>query len=132
MKRKVKKKNEKLYNKQTSTNDRTPEKNTTIKLFQKKKTNNINTNNFIQQTNNINNNTTNNNNFMSTLENKIKRTESEEKLLKVLKESENLKSILNEKKEELENNKKKYTNEILILKNSPNNWKFHLTNLRVY
>ena len=118
MKRKVKKKNEKLYNKQTSTNDRTPEKNTTIKLFQKKKTNNINTNNFIQQTNNINNNTTNNNNFMSTLENKIKRTESEEKLLKVLKESENLKSILNEKKEELENNKKKYTNEILILNNN--------------
>ena len=45
MKRIVKKKNETLLNKQTSTNDKSPEINTSIKLFQKiKSDNNINNN----------------------------------------------------------------------------------------
>ena len=37
MKRKVKKKSESLLNKQTSTNDKSPENQTSIKLFQRKK-----------------------------------------------------------------------------------------------
>ena len=114
MKRKVKKKNEKLLNKQTSTNDKTPE-NKPVKLFSKKPSNNIkNSINSVTQTNS----NMSNNNLVSSLENKIKRTTSEENLLNSIKETENLKNILEEKKEELETNKKKYTNEILLLNNN--------------
>ena len=114
MKRKVKKKTEKLLNKQTSTNDKTPE-NKPVKLFSKKPSNNI-TNNSVNSVTQTNNNFTNNN-YVSSLENKIKRTYSEENLLNSIKETKNLKNILEEKKEELENNKKKYTNELLLLNN---------------
>ena len=112
MKRKVKKKTEKLLNKQTSTNDKTQENKTSIKLFQKKKSNNIANNNSIQS-----NNTTANN-FLSNLENKIKRTVSEENLLNSIKETENLKNILSGKMEELENNKKNCMKELLIINNN--------------
>ena len=114
MKRKVKKKTEKLLNKQTSTNDKTPE-NKPVKLFSKKPSNNI-TNNSVNSVTQTNNNFTNNN-YVSSLENKIKRTYSEENLLNSIKETKNLKNILEEKKEELENNKRKYTNELLLLNN---------------
>ena len=114
MKRKVKKKTEKLLNKQTSTNDKTPE-NKPVKLFSKKPSNNI-TNNSVNSVTQTNNNFTNNN-YVSSLENKIKRTYSEENLLNSIKETKNLKNILEEKKEELENNKKKFTNELLLLNN---------------
>jgi len=114
MKKKVKKKNEKLLNKQTSTNDKTPE-NKPVKLFSKKPSNNIkNSINSVTQTNS----NMSNNNLVSSLENKIKRTTSEENLLNSIKETENLKNILEEKKEELETNKKKYTNEIILLNNN--------------
>ena len=97
MKRKVKKKSESLLNKQTSTNDKSPENQTSIKLFQRKK--------FVYNTINNSKPTSNNitNNF---LDNKLKRTDSEEKLLNSIKETDNLKNILSGKMEELENNKK--------------------------
>ena len=109
MKRKVKKKSESLLNKQTSTNDKSPENQTSIKLFQRKK--------FVYNTTNNSKPTSNNitNNF---LENKIKRTDSEEKLLNSIKETDNLKNILSGKMEELENNKKNCIKELLLINNN--------------
>ena len=122
MKRKIKKKNEILLNKLTSTNDKTSDNKTTIKLFQKKIPN--------DKTNNtkFNNNDISINNFITSLENKIKRTNSEENLLKLFKETENLKNILTKKMDELENNKKKCMEELLLINN---NIKIKLSELEV-
>ena len=116
MKRKIKKKNEKFFNKQTSTDDKAFEEKKPVKLFQKQPSNNI-TNNTINNNSQTNDNLANNN-FMYTLENKIKRTISEENLLNAVKETDKLKNILIEKKEEFENDKKKFTNELLLLNNN--------------
>ena len=115
MKRKVKKTTEITYNKQTSTDDKTPENKTSYKLFQKQRShNNIKkTTNNQQQTN-----YKTVNNFMTSSENKIKRTPSEQNLLNSIKETDNLRNLLLEKKEEYENNKKKCINEILLLNNN--------------
>ena len=115
MKRKVKKTNEITYNKQTSTDDKTPENKTSYKLFQKQRShNNIKkTTNNQQQTN-----YKTVNNFMTSSENKIKRTPSEQNLLNSIKETDNLRNLLLEKNEEYENNKKKCINEILLLNNN--------------
>ena len=48
-------------------------------------------------------------------DNVIERTESEENLLLAIKETENLWNQLKEKKEELENNKKKYENDLALI-----------------
>ena len=115
MKRKVKKTTEITYNKQTSTDDKTPENKTSYKLFQKQRShNNIKkTTNNQQQTN-----YKTVNNFMTSSENKIKRTPSEQNLLNSIKETDNLRNLLLEKNEEYENNKKKCINEILLLNNN--------------
>ena len=115
MKRKVKKTTEITYNKQTSTDDKTPENKTSYKLFQKQRShNNVKkTTNNQQQTN-----YKTVNNFMTSSENKIKRTPSEQNLLNSIKETDNLRNLLLEKNEEYENNKKKCINEILLLNNN--------------
>ena len=115
MKRKVKKTTEITYNKQTSTDDKTPENKTSYKLFQKQ----LSHNNVKKTTNNqqqTNYKTVNN--FMTSSENKIKRTPSEQNLLNSIKETDNLRNLLLEKNEEYENNKKKCINEILLLNNN--------------
>ena len=115
MKRKVKKTTEITYNKQTSTDDKTPENKTSYKLFQKQRShNNVKkTTNNQQQTN-----YKTVNNFMTSSENKIKRTPSEQNLLNSIKETDNLRNLLLEKNEEYENNKKNCINEILLLNNN--------------
>ena len=122
MKRKIKKKNEILLNKLTSTNDKTTDNKTSIKLLQKKVP--------INQTNNTkhNNNYISINYFITSLENKIKRTYSEENLLKLFKETENLNNIITIKMDELENNKKKCMEELLLINN---NIKIKLSELEV-
>ena len=55
---------------------------------------------------------------MTSSENKIKRTPSEQNLLNSIKETDNLRNLLLEKNEEYENNKKKCINEILLLNNN--------------
>ena len=81
--KKVKKKNEKLFHKQTSTNEKSSNKKVDLKIRK----------NLLSIDNNINNNilNINNNNFLIDLEKKINRTESEENLLLSIKETENLK-----------------------------------------
>ena len=116
MKRKVKKKNEISFNKQTSTNDKTPENKGSIKLFEKRSSHKSINNNMNGSKHNFNNKA--NNNISQTSENNIIRTPSEENLLNAINETENLKNILIEKKEELENNQKKYINDILLLNNN--------------
>ena len=107
--KKVKKKNEKLFHKQTSTNEKSSNKKVDLKIRK----------NLLLIDNNINNIilNINNNNFLIDLEKKINRTESEENLLLSIKETENLKQLINEKNEEIENNKKKYINELILVNN---------------
>ena len=108
--RKDKKKNEKLFHKQTSTNEKSSNKKVDLKIRK----------NLLSIDNNINNNilNINNNNFLIDLEKKINRTESEENLLLSIKETENLKQLITEKNEEIENNKKKYINELILVNNN--------------
>ena len=116
MKRKVKKSNEKSFNKQTSTDDKMIDNKTSYKLFQKKYSNN----NIRRTTSNQQQQTSSKtlNNFMKNTENKIKRTISEENLLNSIKETDDLRNLLSEKNEEFEKNKKTFLNEILLLNNN--------------
>ena len=102
MKRVIKKKAEKK-DKNVSTQDKGTDGKMSITLHD---------NNSTKQLIQPNNNENNNNMVISS----IQRTESEENLFNAIKETDNLRNILNEKKEELEKNKLKAENELLIIK----------------
>ena len=117
MKGNSKNQNEKYYNKQISTNDHTPKNKGTLKLFEKQysyKSEHSNIKNQKQADNKY----ITNNNFVTNIEKEIKRTDSEKNLLNAIKETENLNNILNEKTQELENNKKNFTKELLLINNN--------------
>ena len=120
MKRVLKKKAEKK-DKNVSTQDKGTDGKMSITLLDP------NSSKQLTQSNNNNNNENNINTNM--VISNIQRTESEENLFNAIKETENLRNILKEKKEELEKNKLKDENELLIIKQNIKDKSSKLENL---